>query len=231
MIDLQALVEGYLESAGYHLYEKRPGFIVADRPTLGGDRDTRMLWITPPTTRTRSFSEVLDRLVREFAVRIPQFGNATATVVAHSRDGFSNEFLAEAMRLGIRLRVPIEFFDSPYRVEELPRAAASAIEPLRDLDSLQKRVPQPYSLRVQGEWKQQGDDLLTDILNDLERCPNEPCLRIVIGPAGSGKSVFFQALFALLYQILSGTQIKTRSFSQTGSHASESSSSRTGTSA
>jgi hypothetical protein len=41
----QQHVEGYLRSAGFNLLNTDQGFLVADKPGVGGDRDTLLVWL------------------------------------------------------------------------------------------------------------------------------------------------------------------------------------------
>ena len=71
METLQNLVESYLESAGFNLIDTREGFIVADKLGFGGDRDTQLVWVTPPPRRVDNFDQLEKKLLREFETIIP----------------------------------------------------------------------------------------------------------------------------------------------------------------
>lgn len=97
----------------------------------------------------------------------------------------------------MRIRVPIQFFDAPFKWEEA-REAASAMKALSDPESLIRRVPQPYHALVNAEPEQEGEDLLPALFGEMN-IGSEPRLRIVVGAAGAGKSVLYQALFSKAY--------------------------------
>ncbi len=199
---LQNLIQSYLQSAGYNLLDIKEGFIVADKWGLGGDRDTRLLWILPAPVRVKNFQDLERHLIRDFESVIPQYPNSTYSIVVYTLEGLSRDFRSEAARLGVKLRVPVQFFDAPYRIEDAPQAA-SAINTLRDPEPVRKRVTQPYSILIDGETSEHGEDLLPYLLNEIigDRVSSvrRPCLRVVIGPAGAGKTVLFNSLFARLY--------------------------------
>jgi hypothetical protein len=202
---LQSLIQGYLESADYNLLDVREGFLVADRLQLGGYRDTRLLWIPPPSTRIDDFRQLEHRFLREFEKVIPQYQDARCFIVAHTLEGFSKEFRSEAARLRVSMSVPILFLDAPFKIEEAPQTS-SVMKTLKETELGNKRVPQPYTIVINGEPKEEGDDLFPDLLDELIGTefslsrPKNPCLRIVVGAAGAGKSVLFQALFARAYE-------------------------------
>lgn len=210
MDNLQKLVQSYLESAGYKLIDLREGFIVVDRLLLGGDRDTRLLWIIPPPIEIEDFHQLELRLLREFEANITQYPEARCFLLVHTQEGISRDFRSEAYgRFRIKIRTPIQFFDAPYRSEsqqettEERKAASgvkSAIDPLQKSGLSIRRVPQPYSQLINNDYKKQGDDLLTELLSDFKRYEENSCIRIVVGPAGAGKTILFNALFSSLYQ-------------------------------
>jgi len=198
MESLETLVESYLKSAGFNIIDSREGFIVADRLVLGGDRDTRLFWTPPPSIDIDGFEVLEHRLLEEFKAIMPQYPDAKYSIVAHTLEGFSREFRSEVIGLRIRMLVPIQFFDAPFRIEENPKAA-SAISILRDTELARKRVPQPYCILVNDEPQSYGDDLLTVLLNGLYQ-PTSPSLRFIVGAAGAGKTILFGTLFSRLYQ-------------------------------
>lgn len=201
MDNLQQLIEGYLASEGFNLLDVKPGFVVADRPTVGGARDTRLVWVPTEPDHAANFPQLERRLLSQFNAVIPQYPNASYSIVTSWLGGFSRDFTSETSRLRVRRNPPVQFFDAPFKFEDAPEAA-SAIKSLRDAGMRWRRVPQPYSELVDGEARGAGDDLLDALLDEL-RTPGarkDPRLIIVVGPAGAGKSVLFETLFSLLYE-------------------------------
>lgn len=72
------------------------------------------------------------------------------------------------------------------------------VRKLRDPALVRRRVAQPYSVLVDSEFYNQGDDLWYDLFDEFTH-PGGACLRIVVGAAGAGKSVLFRALLTRLY--------------------------------
>jgi len=205
MDTLQKLVQTYLQSVGFKLLDIRKDFVVADKLELAGDRDTRLVWIpsTPESERDFSLREL--RLIEEFEKLIPQYPNAKYYIVADTLEGFSKNFRSEASNLRVKMRVPIQFFDTPFKHEEAPEAA-STIKHLSDEKLLRERVPQPFSILINGTPQEEGADLLSSLSEELIgekkeywHPPESPSLRFVVGTAGIGKSVLFKAFFTRLY--------------------------------
>ena len=117
-------------------------------------------------------------------------------------EGISQEFRSGAKRWhNVNIRVPIQFFDTPFKAEESveAREASSALSALRNRGEqvMRSRVPQPYSTR---DGRLTGDDLLTEILERV-RSPLDhggKSVQIIVGPAGIGKTVLFESVFARL---------------------------------
>jgi uncharacterized protein YjbI with pentapeptide repeats len=204
MKDLRPLVHGYLASAGFRILEERQDCLIADKLVFGQERDTWMVWTVPPDTDPRAWEAKLRASVS--SVR-PRYPDAKAFVLAPSSDGFSRE-LRQTLRtdFGIKLLVPVWFFDAPFKVEEAP-LAASAINDLRALAASQKRVPQPYSLEEPGE--RAGDDLFAQLRDELTQ-PGTAAVRVIVGRAGIGKSFLFRALFDSLYGDFLGAKAQQR---------------------
>ncbi len=202
MENLQNMVEGYIKSHDYKMLDCREGFMVADKLFLGGEHDTWLIWITPPSVAVKNFNALEKRLLDDFDNMSAIYPKARYSIVAFSREGFSRDFLAEIRRLGVRLRVPIQFFDTPFKHEEAP-GSASIIKTLIDSEATVRRVRQPYSLIMDGEAKDGGEDLLSELLEEVKNGQGEasevPCLRVIVGAAGIGKSVLFQHFFRKLY--------------------------------
>ncbi len=198
MEDLQKMIESYLNSDGYEISDAREGFLVADRPELGGDRDIKLFWVPPSSIEVGDDFEILeDRLNNEFEAILPQYPDAKYYMVADSLEGFSKDFAVETKKRRIKMKVPINFFDAPFRQEENP-SAYTTIKNLRDTELSIKRVAQPYYVVKNGHTESSGDDLLVTLRNEFLQQKN-PCLRIIVGPAGAGKTVLFKALFSHLY--------------------------------
>jgi len=198
MEELQGLVKGYLKAAKYNLLDERHGFVVADRLEWGAVRDTRLFWMPSVPTAEGDFARFEQDLLRECEARMPAYPGAKSFIIVRSRGGFSRNFHAELRRLGVSMRVPVEFFDAPFRFEEAP-GAASAIQSLREAESPSMRAPQPYRMLAGKEYHAQRRDLLPDLYRKFKET-EQSSLYVVVGPAGGGKSVLFRTLFSSLYE-------------------------------
>ncbi len=192
---LQEHMLGYLETLGFSFLEKTKDFVVADKVDFGGARDTRLIWTPLEPEHEWDISHIERRLLWEFRDKTKQYPNARGWVVAYTFGGYSQEFRAEARRYNILLRVPIQFFDASFKYEEAPQYQSA----IKDLRNPPPRIPQPYSIIVNGKAEGGGDDLLEALWNEF-RFSEEPSLRIVVGPAGIGKTWLFRALFSRLYR-------------------------------
>jgi hypothetical protein len=200
-------VESYLRSADYNLLNSEPGFVVADKPGVGGDRDTLLVWLPTELYPSRSFGQLEPSLIDKIEEAIERYPDARYTILVDTLEGISRTFSDIASGHGVKIRVPVQFFDAPFRAEESPDAA-SAIKELSDLSFFTKRVPQPYSeQRGASSGSAGGRDLLLDLQDEMIS-PNKPCIRFIVGNAGAGKSVLFQGLFAILYRHFIDLKIK-----------------------
>lgn len=209
MESLKKQVVDYVETLGYHFPEIKEDFLVADVNPFGGTRDTWLIWVPQVPEDERDIPDLERRLIREFQDRTSQYANARPWVLAHTFGGFTQRFRAQARRFGVRLRVPIQFFDTPFKHEETGERVRSAIEGLRRAPI--PRVPQPYSTLVDGEPREKGEDLLEHLWEEL-RFSEGPSLQIVVGPAGIGKTWLFGALFSRLYEHFIDRKVRLETF-------------------
>ena len=190
-----AQVEGYLRSAGYRLLNNTAGFIVADKPELGGDRHTLLVCLPSHLFPGRHFPQFEAALVDRIDDETAKYPEAKCTILVQSLEGIGRPFRELASSRGLNIRVPVQFFDAPFRVEESTEAV-SAIKALRDSLDLRRRIQQPF---VQDGVNNNGIDLLSHLRAEIKTAV-EPCIRFVVGSAGAGKSVLFNSLFSVLYR-------------------------------
>jgi hypothetical protein len=194
----QQHVEDYLRSAGFNLLNTDQGFLVADKPGVGGDRDTLLVWLPRQLFPDRRLSQIEVSFFARLERDIERYPDARYTVLVDSLGGISRAFTEFASARGVKIRVPVQFFDAPFRVEESPEAA-SAIKSLRDVSELNRRVPQPFSSHAQDSKGIIETDLLRH-LRDAFATQTGPNIRFVVGSAGAGKSVLFRSLFGIMYR-------------------------------
>jgi hypothetical protein len=193
----QQNVEGYLRTAGYNLLNTDKGFLVADKAEVGGDRHTLLLWLPREMFPGRTFAQIESTFVDRLEQDTKRYPDARYTILVDALEGISRGFTEVASALGIRIRVPVQFFDAPFRVEESPESL-SAIKSLRDVSEI-KRVPQPYSRNTHDGQNINGPDLLLHLRQEFGSY-KQPCIRFIVGSAGAGKSVLFKSLFAIIYR-------------------------------
>lgn len=201
MLTLVELVRDYLLADGFTEIETSldAHYVIVDRPDVGAFRDTRIVWVIPDGVEPSRHESTLRPLIERLRTRYP---DAKGTVLL-SAGGFSRSMRQRITEQRIRVRVPIQFFDTAFKVEEAPKAA-SVISQMRELDPL--RVRQPYQMTdAQGEVTDEGPDLL-DRLSRHNIGDENPSVQIVVGRAGIGKTFLSRALFAILYQRFSETK-------------------------
>ncbi len=128
-----------------------------------------------------------------------------AYVVVESGKGISNAFRSQLAKTGFTLNGPIEFFDRFYKVET--RLAGANRDPLKAFAAvnrhlIEQRVPQAYE-RIGLDGKALGGggeaDLFSELGKALDGFPDKPGVHLVVGQAGGGKSILFNALYARLF--------------------------------
>lgn len=92
-------------------------------------------------------------------------------------------------KLGFKFQVPVFFFDREFSAEKKASPLKQIKEKTKEYEA--ERIEQPY--KSGGAIKDK--DLLIDILEEIEEASN-PCLRIILAPAGYGKSVLMETLYS-----------------------------------
>jgi hypothetical protein len=195
MEGLQDLVESYVTTLGFSVPNRREGFLLADKVGFAGSRDTWLLWVVGERDAEWETPQLERRLLRDFEEMSAKYPNSRKFLVVDSTGGLSQEFRRRSEQIGVETRVPIQFFDTPFKHEEAPDIQ-SAIKELRVPVT---RIPQPYSALREGQVMETGEDLYEHLWSQY-RSRRDPSLQIIIGPAGVGKSWLFRSLFLSLYQ-------------------------------
>lgn len=204
-MDLLELASGYLEAQGYKIVQKRRDFLHEARPVPGQETHDYLVWV-PRIGEASSFRTQEGPYLSRFDDAAKNFPSATRVMLVDTREGLSAHFRSEATRYRVTVRVPVEFFDTPFRAEEVAALGAlSEADKIRERAERIKplRMPQSFILRS-GDSQQQGTDLLDTLFRTIAEVEkpgtcNRPSINLVVGPAGIGKSVGFDALFWQLY--------------------------------
>ena len=187
MTELEKLANQFLKSEGFQELEHKNGCIIAQRIDFGGT-DVRIVQTVPAprVPNHRHLERVVD--IRS------NYPDARATMLVQSRDGISRDYMTDLSIENVRLVVPVQFFDAPFKVETAPKTT-SVINEIRAQAEKEVRIPQPFELDGTDE---NGKDLLNTLLREIMD-DEGPRIRFVVGQAGIGKSYLFRALFNRLY--------------------------------
>src|SRR5437660_1364763 len=112
------LARGYLEAEGYTVGQRGKDILVGSKPAPAGER--QFFYVTVPNllpgTSFRSQEPPLMSRLKEINDQHP---TAQKVVLVPSREGLSAEFLRGAPQwYNATVRVPVEFFDTPFVWEE-----------------------------------------------------------------------------------------------------------------
>ncbi len=180
------------------------GFLFSRRWAKGPGREMSTLTLVVPGEQgipSAQHGVILDACRTTMA----QYKPDEAFLVVESGKGISNVFRAQLARAGFILNGPIEFFDRFYKVET--RVAGRSRDPLKAFAAvnrhlIEQRVPQafePVGLDGQPLEEAGADDLFSLLDQALEDFPSGPRIHLVVGQAGGGKSILFNALYARLF--------------------------------
>jgi hypothetical protein len=223
MLPLYEKATRFLVRGEYRIEDAMPGFAIAEYAGEDlRDRPQRILmWVGDEALKAsraldadarQSRTQREDDLLREMIAEMQASQDAVGYYVVPGRQGLSAEFITgatDALQRGGRdkrggVRTAAEFFDTDYKTDTRSgRAAkASALGRLFDRVRARRRVAQPFLVRsglgFNNRKMAEGD--LVEHLDLVFRDPvTRATLRIIDGPAGSGKSVAFETLVAALY--------------------------------
>jgi len=194
-MDLIALTRGYLKAEGYDVTLRGRDLLIGARPGLADDTNYIYVWV--PQVDPNTFRSQERPMLAKFNEATETQPSASKFMLVPSLEGLSAEFRKAANQFyNVKVRIPIQFFNTPFRWEESSEITSAAKElRARGESANRRRAPQPYS-----SGSERGDDLLDTLSSRL----NSPAgantaVHIVIGPAGMGKTHLFEALFARLY--------------------------------
>ncbi len=207
MYKLKDLVVGFLLADGFYLKENSDHYMVAEKEYREGLTGTVLIWVIEKIEDESS-------LLLQFSNGKQKFPEAMSYLIVDSLKGLSSEFRSAAKQTyNIQIRTVAQFFDTPYKQEtkyEDPfggaqsskKSATIIFQNFKKMDLLTHRVSQPFYHRSHLDDIDRSslkDDLFVELFEDMRIFPEKPKLRIIVGSAGAGKSVLFQALFTALY--------------------------------
>ncbi|WP_047891236.1 pentapeptide repeat-containing protein [Micromonospora sp. RV43] len=190
----------FLESEGWSVPVQTRAEVVRARRAAYADNSEHMTVWCPAVPDA-------DDLHRREASLLQRFAEEARTpgakfLLVESTQGLSTEFRRLAKHeFNVDIRVPIQFFDARFKWDDSPMSAmagTAAQQLSRDGESAaRRRTPQPFRAVGTGAV---GDDLMTELARrfDSQSGWDRPIV-LVTAPAGFGKSVLFQSLFATLY--------------------------------
>ncbi|MDX2201581.1 MAG: hypothetical protein NW223_02440 [Hyphomicrobiaceae bacterium] len=206
----------YAQSGGYVLARQEADFAHLEAGTLIAPRPALLIWASDAVLeaserlsaakeaeRTQREQALLARMSAETA-RVP---GAVGYYLVPSRLGLSKDFISSVTRSIGRdgtggVRVPAEFFDTPYKIEgSQARKARSMLAQVLKLAE-RPRVAQPFFVRsgLGHDERSPGEGDLVEFMDGLLREPSDGAhLYILDGPAGGGKTVAFNALTSAIY--------------------------------
>ncbi len=197
-------IGGFLMADGYTVTRRDRGRLSVERHGPAGI-ERRTIWFADPGD---GLAVDESRLLTDFAARQPVDARDQAFFVTPTLAGLSTEFRHIANELGVGVRAPIQFFDTPYKSDGdgafgtgRGGEARSVFTEFRrqNHDALAARVPQPFvALSAFGTSPGgfgTGEDLRDHLLERFKEPPDGPELTVIIGNAGAGKSYLFASLF------------------------------------
>ncbi len=183
--EIKHLAKQFLRTYNYLAKDVDPHAIVFSRPTGLGVTDEILVYIHRRGAEAELESE-LRSLARRFE-RVPAGPGGRRFFLAPEPLGVAPPVVSE---FGFTYQVPAFFFDREFTSLK-PTTTLKQLE--RDAARFdQERIDQPF--RTDGHA---GADLLAHLLSEL-RTPLEPSLRIVVAPAGYGKTVLIAGLYSKL---------------------------------
>jgi hypothetical protein len=195
---LEDMARGYLQAAGYTVAQRGKDLIIGTRRSqIGQETEAALVWVPVVTSRdpfARQEAGYLDR----FKQLGDEYPYAQKFMLVPSYEGISSAFRSGAKQWhNVNIRIPVQFFDTPYKGEDSPEAreATVALAALRGSAENIRRVPQPFTI---GDGRQVGEDLLPRLVEQISRPDEGKGIHIVVGPAGIGKTVLFESLFSKL---------------------------------
>lgn len=205
MKDLLTLAKGYLTAEGWEVKVSGRDLLRGDRAGRSDD-DREHVYVWVPEHEGGDFSRE-GWYQGRFEEATREHRSAEKVFLVETLEGISNTFRQGAKTWhGVKILAPAQFFDTDFRWERDERTASASKE-LRDRGAIvaKERVPQPFDIIQSPDSTRDRRvtdlfDTLRERLRGLESQHHRPSIHIIVGPAGMGKSVLFDSLYAHLYQ-------------------------------
>ena len=205
MKDLLSLAQGYLAAEGWDVKVSGRDLLRGDRAGRG-DHEKEHIYVWVPEHEGGDFTREGWFLGR-FEEATREHMTAEKVFLVQTTEGLSSEFLRSARKFyGVRILAPAQFLDTDSRWERDERTASASKE-LRARGAVvaKDRIPQPFHViqSPQSNGKLRHPDLLELLRHELRSRTSEsdhPTIHLVVGPAGMGKSVLFDSLYAHLHK-------------------------------
>lgn len=134
----------YLEALRYETRQRGRDLIVGHRLSDLGEREGILVWV-PDLEPGRSFSTQEGPYLSRFETAAKEYPRAQKFMLVQTYEGLSKEFRSRAKaEYDVKVRVPIFFFDMPFKYEESAGelASSAALElSTRGKERALKRVP------------------------------------------------------------------------------------------
>ncbi|MFI7283781.1 pentapeptide repeat-containing protein [Micromonospora chersina] len=190
----------FLESEGWSVPGESRGEVVRARRAAYADNSEHMTVWCPAAPDAEELHRREATLLQRFAEEARTPG--AKFLLVESTQGLSTDFRRVAKHeYNVDIRVPIQFFDARFKWDDtsVSTLAGTAAQQLRRDGELaeRRRTPQPFEA---VGTKVVGSDLLTELARRFDSPAGwaRPIV-LVTAPAGYGKSVLFESLFATLY--------------------------------
>ena len=206
MENLLGLAQGYLGAEGWDVKARGRDLLRGDRDSSRGDDEKDYVYVWAPADVGGDFSSREGPYLRRFEEAKEEHPTAEKVFLVPTLEGLSTEFRSGARRWhGVKTLVPAQFFDSDFKWERDGRAASATSElRRRGADRARTRIAQPFHIAQSPDPNSERDgtdllDVLRAELRSRSDADDRPTIHIVVGPAGMGKSVLFESLYARLY--------------------------------
>ncbi len=205
-------VEGYISTLDYQVSQKTEDFLIASKVGIGCTEETSVFWVPeiPGASKAAELEGTKARLAKQFEEISGKYQEAKKFFIASSFADLG-EVLTAAKQNKVATLSPVSFFDTEFKQQ----TGTGGREFKRKIQRLLKdvhRIPQPYSMLDEDyEVIDKGDDLLETL---IEQASNKDShgVRIIIGPAGIGKTWLFNRVFKDLYNRFQESKRKQEKF-------------------